>query len=274
MDVTEQQVSDRLTIHLYAQCWNDAYMLPFFFRHYDSLVDRYVLYDDGSTDGTLDILKAHPSVEVRRFPRSDAQSFVLSEQALSNDCWKESRGAAHWVIVTDIDEHLHHPRWHDYLAEQHQMGTSLIPALGFQMISEARPAADARLFPDYPVGAPWTKMMKPSIFDPVAIAEINFQTGRHSAAPQGRVQLPGRDEMVLLHYKYLGFGETHRRHGELREGLGADDLAKGWGHKYAWSEAEFRADWEAVLARAADVRPVIADPERYPLRKWWAKYRG
>lgn len=265
---------DRPTIHLYAQCWNDAYMLPFFFRHYDRLVERYVLYDDGSTDGTLDILRAHPRVEVRRFPRSDAQSFVLSEQALSNDCWKESRGAAQWVIVTDIDEHLHHSRWHDYLTEQSRAGTSLIPALGFQMISEARPAQDARLFPDYPVGAAWTKMMKPSIFDPAAIAEINFQTGRHSAAPVGRVQLPARDEMALLHYKYLGFGETHGRHGELREGLGAGDIEKGWGHKYAWSEAEFRADWEAVLAKAADVRPLIAAPERYPLRKWWAKYRG
>lgn len=266
-------MAERTIIHLYAQCWNDAWMLPFFFRHYDGLVDRYILYDDGSTDGSLDILRAHPRVELRRFPRSESRSFVLSEQALSNDCWKESRGQADWVIVTDIDEHLVHPRWHDYMAEQHRLGTSLIPALGFQMINDIRPRQDEQLFPCYPMGAPWTKMMKPSIFDPSAIAEINFLTGRHSAAPEGRIQLPEQDEMLLLHYKYLSFADTHRRHGELRAGLGPSDIDTGWGHKYSWSEDDLRSDWEAVRAKAVDVRGIVADPASNPLRKWWSKYR-
>jgi hypothetical protein len=51
-------------IHLYTVCWDEADMLGFFFRHYDPWVDRYVIYDDGSTDGSLDILRANPRVEV------------------------------------------------------------------------------------------------------------------------------------------------------------------------------------------------------------------
>ena len=35
-----------MRVHLYSICWNDARILPYFFRHYDSLVDRYVIYDD------------------------------------------------------------------------------------------------------------------------------------------------------------------------------------------------------------------------------------
>ena len=38
-------------VHLYTICWDEADMLGFFFRHYDSWVDRYVIYDDGSTEG-------------------------------------------------------------------------------------------------------------------------------------------------------------------------------------------------------------------------------
>ena len=39
-----------LTVHLNATCWNEEKMLPYFFRHYDTLVSRYFVFDDGSTD--------------------------------------------------------------------------------------------------------------------------------------------------------------------------------------------------------------------------------
>jgi len=32
-----------MRIDLYTRCWNDAHMLGFFFRHYDTLVQRYVI---------------------------------------------------------------------------------------------------------------------------------------------------------------------------------------------------------------------------------------
>ena len=56
-----------LKVHLYAQCWNEAEMLPFFFRHYDGLVDQYFIYDDGSDDGSSELLSIHPKVDARRF---------------------------------------------------------------------------------------------------------------------------------------------------------------------------------------------------------------
>ena len=49
----------RMRIDLYTLCWNDADMLGFFFRHYDRFVQRYIVYDDGSTDQSLEILHAN-----------------------------------------------------------------------------------------------------------------------------------------------------------------------------------------------------------------------
>ncbi len=85
-------------------------MLPFFFRHYDSLVDRYFIHDNGSTDRSLEILRANPKVAVGEF-RVDGASFVREAQRFNNECWKQSRGQAEWVIVCNIDEHLYHPDW-------------------------------------------------------------------------------------------------------------------------------------------------------------------
>lgn len=263
-----------MVVHLFAQCWNDEQMLPFFFRHYDGLVDRYVIYDDGSTDSTWAVLQSHPKVDARRFVRSVPDSFALSEQALSNDCWKASAGVADWVIVTDLDEHLCHPAWSEYLSRCTREGVTAIPALGFQMVSERAPSAGELLSVAHPFGAPWEQMMKLSIFDPAAITDINFTPGRHMADPQGRVRVPEVDELVLLHYKYLGFEETYRRHQQLRLGLGPCDIERGFGHKYSWSAEELREDWDRVTGRALDTRALGLDPAaHYPTRPWWQKYR-
>jgi glycosyltransferase involved in cell wall biosynthesis len=75
-------------------------MLGFLFRHYDPLVQRFVVYDDGSTDDSLEILRSNPKVEVRPTPPySDPDSRILSGTSILECCWKESRGVADWVIV-------------------------------------------------------------------------------------------------------------------------------------------------------------------------------
>lgn len=264
-----------MRIHLYAQCWNDEWMLPYFFRHYDGLVDRYFIFDDGSTDASLALLRAHPKVVVERFERKVADSFVLSELAFSNEAWKASRGQADWVIMTDLDEHLCHPDLHAYLARLESESVTVVPALGYQMISEVLPGAGDRLCDTITRGAPWVQMMKPSLFNPDAIREISYTPGRHKADPAGDVRVPATDELLLLHYKYIGLQRTHARHQLLRTGLREGDARNGWAHKYRWSFAQLQDDWKEVAAQAVDTRSVRSDPgAHYPLPRWWEKYRA
>ena len=264
-----------MRIDLYAFCWNDADMLPFFFRHYDRFVTRYFIYDEDSTDASLSILHNHPSVEVRSFVRVDPASFALSEQALSNECWKARRGVADWVIVTDIDEHLYHPDLFTLLTRYKALGMTFIPALGYQMISEQFPSPSEMLCETRTQGAPRLGMCKASLFDPMAIDEINYSHGRHVAAPTGNVKLPLQDELLLLHYKYLGFEHTLARHRQLRSGLGTKDIANGWGQQYSWSEAQLRDNWNVFAEKAVDVRKRACSPDRdYPLTLWWADFRS
>jgi glycosyltransferase involved in cell wall biosynthesis len=263
-----------MRIDLYTTCWNDASMLPFFFRHYDPLVQRYLVFDDGSTDGSLELLAANAKVEIRPFVRSHAKSFVLSEQSLSNSCWKDSRGQADWVMVLDLDEHLFHPNLLDYLERARHETITAVPALGFQMITERFPLPDEWLARAHTCGTPWVQMCKISLFDPNRIEEINFSPGRHRAAPTGEVRIPRRDELLNLHYKYLGFNYTVARHRQLLRGLGPGDAAVGWGHKYRWSDAQLREDWDRMAQGLIDVTHDPASTARdYPLERWWEDWR-
>jgi hypothetical protein len=264
-----------MIVHLFAQCWNDKWMLPFFFRHYDPSVDRYFIYDDRSTDGSVSLLQSHAKVIPRSFERSSADSFVLSQQRFSNECWKQSRAQADWVIITDVDEHLFHPDGRDYLARCSAEDVTMIPALGFQMLSETLPRPEQNLSRDYTVGAPWVNMMKASIFNPDAIREMNFAPGRHTSDPVGRIKVPQVDEMLLFHYKYMGLRQTHFRHQQLRTGLRSRDLQQGWGHKYSWSIDQLQADWKKIADAAIDTVAMRREPAKhYPISPWWDKYRA
>ena len=263
-----------MKIHLYTLCWNDADMLPFFFRHYNRFVTRYFIFDDGSTDQSLAIMQSQQNVEILQLVREYPDSFALSEQAVSNQCWKASRGAADWVIVTDIDEHLYYFDFLKLLSEYKTRGITFVPALGYQMISPNFPYPKEMLCETRTLGAPWEPMCKVSLFDPNAIEEINYGPGRHVATPIGNVRLASSDELLLLHYKYLDFSRTFARHQQLRSGLRARDFANGWGHKYSWSVAQFRDDWRAVAKNAVDIREHRLPDKRYPFEGWWEPLRS
>lgn len=264
-----------MKVHLYTVCWNERDMLGFFFRHYDPWVDRYVIYDDGSTDGSLDLLRKHDRVEIRPFRRVDARSFVLSHKEMHNEAWKESRGSADWVVVTAIDEHLELAGGGDqraYLQDCRSTGVTLVPAIGFQMISRQFPSPSCRLATRVTSGAPYSVMSKLSIFDPNRIASPGFGVGRHHAEPLGIIRYPDRDRMLLLHYKYLGFIRTYRRQRALAKGLGATDIRNRWGRQYVRGPLAHLRAWWNFERQAVDIAAPGFDPaalEGHMGKIWW-----
>ena len=260
-----------LKVDLYTWSWNDAHMLGFLFRHYDDLVQRYVVHDDGSTDDTLDILRANPKVEIRPVSfTGNPSSLVQSFLPFFEQCWKESRDTADWVIVTEIDEHLYHPDLPAYLNACKAAGVTIIPALGYQMLSDTFPSPDLRLCEHLTMGAPWVQMNKLNIFSPKDIDRVNYSLGRHAARPTGYVVLPECDELLLLHYKYLGFENTFRRHQQCAARLREKDIAKGWAHKWRWTREQLREDWEQFERRLMDVSRLHPDPSgSHSAPRWW-----
>jgi hypothetical protein len=257
--------------HLYTLCWNEADILGFFFRHYDPWIDHYIVFDDGSTDQSLEMLTNHPRVELRKFEREVPDSFVLSQQQRQNQVWKESRGQCDWVIITAIDEHLWLPGCSmlEYLQQCTQQCITLVPALGYQMVSEEFPAPDENLCQTRTWGAPWIEMNKLSVFNPNAIAETNFAVGRHTANPVGDLKYPDCDQLLLLHYKYLDFERLVQRHALQQTGLGSHDIANCWGFQYGWEREQLRQMWNQFAQQAIDLSQPNFDSTNHSTSRWW-----
>jgi len=255
-------------VDLYTILWNEEEMLPFFFRHYDPIVDRYVVYDDGSTDRTLEMLAAHPRVEVRRFVRTDPESYILSAQMLHDNVWKESRDRADWVIITAVDEHLHHPaELGRYLRVAGDYGITAVPALAFQMVADGFPCADEHLATTRRRGVVLDHYNKLSVFNPNAVTETRYAVGRHSAAPEGEIRYPRDDRLLLFHYKYLGMDYLLGRYALLSRGLGPRDKANRWGFHYDLPRGELEAEFDRLRATAFDVTGKAS--RRLSRHKWW-----
>lgn len=226
-----------MIIHFYALCWNEEIMLPYFFKHYDHIANQYYIFDNGSSDSSLSMLKSHPNVIIDSF-EIEGNSLVKSAQEKFNQFWKNSIGKADWVIVCDVDEHLYHPNLRAYLEECTSKGVTLIVPTGYEMVSDSFPMSNKPLHETIRYGARSHHMDKPQIFNPNEIQEINFGPGRHAASPVGNVVKPSNNEVLLLHYKALGFDYLNSRNSALKQGLREGDIKKGWGFQYLWDENE------------------------------------
>jgi Glycosyl transferase family 2 len=259
-------------IHLYSKIWNEEEMLPFFFRHYDPIIDRYIIYDDGSTDNTLKLLAEHDRVEVRRFARMHPTSLVLSAQELNNNMWKESRGQADWVILASPDEHLYHPvGLRRYLHVARCRGITAVPALAFQMVADKFPSSEEYLAKTRRSGAPLDDYNKLSVFDPVAVRETHFGVGRHVATPEGRIRFPKRDQLLLFHYKFVGIDYVLRRYALLNARLGPTDKQNRWGHQYEFERDVLEAEFAELRRSSVDV--TSAQARKLIRKKWWRPTR-
>ena len=246
-----------MKIHLYALCWNEIRILPYFMRHYQPYVDRFIIHDDSSIDGSVEFLESCSSVELDRFGNRNnffVFSFVKKALKFYNHQWKKSRGEADWVIICNMDEHLYHENLLGYLEYCQQQGITILPTLGYQMVAERFPEVEGRLCDTVVRGTPLKKWRKIAIFNPNKIEEINYEPGRHQALPTGNVVFPETTEIKLLHYKYLGIDYLKERQAQLATGMRIGDRLKKFGYHYFREEAKLEQELNQLLVKA---KPII-----------------
>lgn len=242
-----------MKVEVYALSWNEERFLPYFLRYYSSFASQVTIFDNESTDNSIQIIQSFPNTRVFSYA-SGGELRDDIRRDYKNDCWKESRGRADWVIVVDIDEIVYHPALRHYLASCKERGVTLPWTLGYDMVADQFPSTSGQVYEEIVMGAHDEWYSKPAVFDPNAIDEINYVPGAHDCAPIGRIVEEHSPDLKLLNYRFLGLDYTLERFERMRLRQSAINDQHGWGVFLHKKPREIRR-WFKSVKRSA--RPVI-----------------
>ena len=227
---------------LHTVCFNEEKMLPYFLNHYSNQVKKIRIYDNQSTDRSVEIASSYSNVEVLSFDTQGKLS-ELTLMHLRNEAWKEE--TCDYMIVCDVDEFLYPSDIHNFLLNHPEV--DVFQPQGYDMVCDDFPSYDGRSLTDIVRwGCPAENYSKMVCFKPERLININYGPGSHLAAPTGHDDLniykagQGLSDMKLLHFKNLGFEYRLQRHQILQKRLGGQEFEKyGFGFHYAFdSEAQ------------------------------------
>jgi glycosyltransferase involved in cell wall biosynthesis len=219
-----------MNIEVFTLCWNEEAILPLFLHYYSEIARKIVIYDNGSTDRSHEIIEACPVAEARPF---DTQN-CLDETILTtirNNCWKGS--TADWVFVVDIDEFVYHPNLLNFLETT---DSDVIKCKGYNIVGELTDHLPALN------GVPDPMFNKMSVFRPT-IKEINYDYGSHRANPTSDKIDKGK--VFLLHAHWLGTEDYIVQRYKMRNArVSAADRQAGRAYHYAIPEFKIRRTYK------------------------------
>ena len=240
------------SVHVYTFCFNEQMMMPYFLRHYLPIADKITIYDNYSTDGSIDLARVYDKVEIIQFDTNNELRDDIHTE-IRNNCWKDC--AEDIAIVCDLDEFLHHPNLPRFLKRFMANKYTVAKPIAYDMVSHSLPITSEQIYDEIKIGGRQPFYDKPVLFVPAHIENMNFYPGGHHVLPEGQVKLYQNDlALKLLHYKFLSveYVVGRRRLGESRRS--EINRKNKWGVEYEQQyEAETLKKMQECLADGFNV---------------------
>lgn len=221
-----------MTITVYTFLYNEEDILPYFLKHYSQFVDKIVVYNNMSTDNSIEILKNWKDceIEIREFDTNN-QYDERTLMEFKNNCWKECD--SDYVIVCDMDELLYHPDIKNFIQSRNYV--DYYTPSGYHMIGDEVPTDYSKQIYDIIKNGTYdVNYGKNVLFKRKDVLETNYAPGAHMSSFQGTKRLVNctTDQIKLLHYKWLSPEYVVNKNTNYGERTSEHSKSHGWGIHY------------------------------------------
>lgn len=256
---------DKLKVNWYVLCYNENDIVKYAIDYWSYIREQVdlnvIVYDNGSTDGCLDELSKYNWIELRSFT-SEGQNDIIQAQ-IKNTCWKEAKGKADFVIVSDFDEFL----WGDMASTLEYMKVNGCDVLGtywYAFCGESMPTYTPgkylhqlvkRGYKQYINHMPHYKHLgKFMVINPNTIETMNWSVGNHICNPSPAAKLYVTDKVTAFHVN-KGLSEDYFVSRRKKMNSRLSDVNKQYGMcvEYGKSEQDSRDEYRKYVKESIDI---------------------
>jgi hypothetical protein len=194
---------------------DEARILPYWLRHYETFATRIFVFEAGSIDNTRQILAAHPKVltlDQGKVGLDDAYYTTLFLH------YRElSRGMADWVMCVAADEFVYHPSILTKLRALTNAGHCKVQLRGYCMYADQFPVGNGQIYDEIQYGYRDKLSTKTILFNPEL--DLRWHPGMHKELTHNGGKPVRNSKITLLHYRYFGLEYYVNRTKKNYEGL-------------------------------------------------------
>lgn len=244
-----------MRIEVFTFCWNEMVVLPFAVDYWRRYADHVTVFDNGSTDGSIEFMQQHSDfITIEHWETNNQINDKMLLDA-KNNMWKRARGSADLVVMADMDEML--IPMGDELQRMLDEGYTVCTPRWFAMMSDEVPThEDGKLLHElrpYAIQSPG----KVIVFDPNKINNVNYDPGAHQCRPEGFVQW--FDGGIYCLHTDHNFSLEHKieRYRQMNARQSAINRQKGWGIHYGFSVEHLTKWWGEAWQQTTDFGSII-----------------
>ena len=205
--------------------WNERILLPHFLRHYLPVVDKIEIYDNGTTDNSIEI-------EISKLSKGNKKKIIVHDisnakgiyelNKIQNTLWKDAAEKYDIVIHVDVDEFIVSDRIFQTLRECikdfYFSDSTFANVSGYECtLSLNREICESDDIVSIAArGYPYNLLDRPCILKPANFKEWNLMTGRHEWSPKGKIRKWNRHP-ILKHIRGANIELVMQRRMEINK---------------------------------------------------------
>lgn len=267
--------------------YNEAALVPYVMPYIEKLgYDRFVVYDNESTDNTVELLKQYPFVEIRSFhtDKMDNYQHIKNMLEIYQEEFKISYGKGEpvWMTMGDFDEVFYFTHWKTmytinkepfkfYLNNLSELGYNVCTEEIVDLISENMPVLKDshdlvhNHIDKFNYGHPF-EWNKPVLFRVDNLEALSFFGGMHYGKFrfEGQKITPfyGTKYLFRFHLKYIGKDRLYANNVERNRKRGNTNCPI----------EDFNERWDSVVSEGLPLKDYIKDKKLHGTLQYDIEY--